>query len=190
MGCAEIMYAFNADCQVLGCRLTLLLDDLLWVLTDSQILAALHFMNSLSGLIKEATEVTQRYKAARKLEVRFKCRNRKERMYYEENDPNNIRFGLQSLPEYQAQLSQTANKRDIRSESAKIFDHFDVKETSYHFLCEKIDLHFCDDPGGGRSRHEDLKDGGAFQVSLSQVSERKYILSNLLENLEWRFNCV
>ncbi|CAG7723422.1 unnamed protein product [Allacma fusca] len=132
-----------SDCQVLGCRLSLLLDDLLWVLTDSQILAALHFINSISGLIKQSTELTQRFKAARKLE---------------------------SLPEYQAQLSQTsALKRDIRTDAARHFDTFDVKETSYHFLCEKIDLHFCDDPGSGRSNHEDLKDGGAFQVSLMQV---------------------
>jgi hypothetical protein len=54
---------------VVGCRLSLILDDLLWVLTDSQILAAVHFMSSLSGLIKKATETSQNVKAARKLEV-------------------------------------------------------------------------------------------------------------------------
>jgi len=57
------------DCSVVGCRLSLILDDLLWVLTDSQILAAVHFMSSLSGLIKQATETSQHVKAARKLEV-------------------------------------------------------------------------------------------------------------------------
>ena len=62
---------FISDSQVVGCRLSLILDDLLWVLTDSQILAALHFINSLSGLIKQATEMTQKVKAKRKLEVSF-----------------------------------------------------------------------------------------------------------------------
>lgn len=42
-------------------------------------------------------------------------------------------------------------------------------ETSYHFFSEKIDFHFCDDPGEGRSSHPELKDGGALQVTLSQL---------------------
>lgn len=56
----------------MGSRLLLILDDLLWVLTDSQLRAALHFLNSLSGLVQKATEVTRKKKAARKLEVIMK----------------------------------------------------------------------------------------------------------------------
>ena len=41
---------------------------------------------------------------------------------------------------------------------------YDVIETSYHFYSDRIDLHFCDDPGGGRSDHPELAGGGAFQV--------------------------
>ena len=59
-----------SDCCVLGCRLVLILDDLLWVLTDDQLKAALHFADSLSGLLKRATSLTQKVKGARKLEVR------------------------------------------------------------------------------------------------------------------------
>lgn len=58
-----------ADCTLLASRLVLILDDLLWVLTDSQLKAALHFVDSLSGLIKAATHATQKSKAARKLQV-------------------------------------------------------------------------------------------------------------------------
>lgn len=29
----------------------------------------------------------------------------------------------------------------------KVFSKYDVPETSYHFYSERIDLHFCDDPG-------------------------------------------
>lgn len=54
----------------MGSRLLLILDDLLWVLTDSQLRAALHFLHSLSGLVQKANEVTRKKKAARKLEVR------------------------------------------------------------------------------------------------------------------------
>jgi hypothetical protein len=58
-----------ADCFVMGSRLVLILDDLLWVLTDSQLKAALHFLDSLTGLVQKATELTRIKKAARKLEV-------------------------------------------------------------------------------------------------------------------------
>ena len=60
------------DCAVLGCRLVLIMEDLLWVLTDDQLKAALHFADSLSGLLKRATEETQKIKGARKLEVKKK----------------------------------------------------------------------------------------------------------------------
>ena len=60
---------YFADCFVMGSRLVLILDDLLWVLTDSQLKAALHFLDSLTGLVQKATELTRIKKAARKLEV-------------------------------------------------------------------------------------------------------------------------
>lgn len=53
----------------MGSRLVLILDDLLWVLTDSQLKAALHFVDSLGSLIEKATVVERKMKAARKLEV-------------------------------------------------------------------------------------------------------------------------
>lgn len=55
----------------MGSRLILILDDLLWVLTDSQLKAALHFIDSLGGLIEKATILERKTKAARKLEVCF-----------------------------------------------------------------------------------------------------------------------
>ena len=53
----------------MGSRLVIILDDLLWVLTDSQLKAALHFLDSLAGLVQKANETTRKVKAARKLEV-------------------------------------------------------------------------------------------------------------------------
>ncbi|KAK4329270.1 hypothetical protein Pmani_000380 [Petrolisthes manimaculis] len=116
------------------------MDDLLWVLTDSQLTAAFHFMDSLSDLIKLATQQSQKTKAVRKLE---------------------------SLPEFQAQLVQQArggggssggrgssttgssssSSKQNHPSVSKMFSKCDVLETSYHFYSERIDLHFCDDPG-------------------------------------------
>ena len=63
------LFTYVPDCLVLGCRLVLIMEDLLWVLTDDQLKAALHFADSLTGLLKRATEETQKIKGARKLEV-------------------------------------------------------------------------------------------------------------------------
>lgn len=151
------------DCSVVGCRLVLLMDDLLWVLTDSQLTAAFHFIDSLSDLVKQAAQESQKTKAVRKLE---------------------------SLPEFQAQLAQQvqqargsgssqgrgsssggSSSRSSSSQSnvVKVFSKYDVPETSYHFYSERIDLHFCDDPGPGRSSHPDLSGGAALQVTLAQL---------------------
>ncbi|XP_066140854.1 bridge-like lipid transfer protein family member 3B isoform X1 [Euwallacea fornicatus] len=133
-----------SDCFILGSRLVIILDDLLWVLTDSQLKAALHFLNSLSGLIERATQLTRKLKAARKLE---------------------------ELPEYQAQLAQEALQSfalKSAKASSRMFAQYDVIETSYHFLSNQIVLHLCDDPGDGRSSYPNLQDGGALQISIKR----------------------
>ena len=127
-----------SDCAILGVRLVTILDDLLWVLTDDQLKAALHFVGSVSGLVKKATEETQKAKAARKLD----------------------NSGISTR-----KAGQTTNR---------IFAKYDVTETSYHFYSDRIDLHFCDDPGGGRSQHPSLQGGGAFQVSLARLQADYY----------------
>ncbi|XP_076064331.1 bridge-like lipid transfer protein family member 3B isoform X3 [Oratosquilla oratoria] len=162
-----------SDCSVLGCRLVLIMDDLLWVLTDSQLIAAFHFLDSLSGLIQKATEMSQKIKAARKLE---------------------------SLPDILAQQAQQARgssgmstgcgggggggggggmggaaRTNIApSNITRVFKKYDVIETSYHFYSERIDLHFCDDPGPGRSSHPELATGAALQVTVCQLQVDYY----------------
>jgi len=131
-----------SDCAILGVRLVTILDDLLWVLTDDQLKAALHFVGSVSGLVKKATEKAQKVKAARKLD----------------NSAGGSR-----------KASQPA-----MSPGTRTFAKYDVTETSYHFYSDRIDLHFCDDPGGGRSDHPELQGGGAFQVSLAKLQVDYY----------------
>lgn len=132
------------DCSVLSSRLVLVLDDLLWVLTDSQMKAALHFVDSLSDLIKASTELNQKTKARKKLET---------------------------MPDYQSQIIQQStggagqgqggvnSNESNESAAQKFFNMFDVRETSYHFFSKRIDLHLCDDDGGewdwGRKRRKE-----------------------------------
>ena len=66
--------------------------------------------------------------------------------------------------------SASKKKTPAGCAAAKVFSRYDVIETSYHLYSDRIDLHLCDDPGGkGRSCHPRLSEGGAFQVSLSQL---------------------
>lgn len=144
-----------SDCSVVSSRLLLILDDLLWVLTDSQLKAALHFVDSLAGLIQESNKAIQRKKAQRKLE---------------------------SLPEFTSFRDQTIRPPEhsaATSQAQKYFNAYEVKETSYHFYSQRIDLHLCDDAGSGRSSHPTLRDGGALQVSVTgfQVDYYPYHLA-------------
>lgn len=117
-----------SDCTILASRLVLILDDLLWVLTDSQLNAALHFVDSLASLIRASTNLTQKTKAKKIIE---------------------------RLPEYQAQIAQSRQQQNqtnnetnaTLSAAQRSFNMFDVKETSYHFFSQRIDLHLCDDAG-------------------------------------------
>ncbi|XP_068247106.1 bridge-like lipid transfer protein family member 3B isoform X2 [Palaemon carinicauda] len=174
------------DCSVVACRLVLLMDDLLWVLTDSQLTAAFHFIDSLSDLVRKATQQSQKTKAIRKLESSYQNArlNPAAQMFF------NILGGDKSLPEFQAQQSQHARGTGLgagggggqhaqrgggarppppESNITKVFNKYDVPETSHHFYSERIDLHFCDDPGPGRSSHPELSAGAALQVTVSQL---------------------
>ncbi|XP_046394074.1 UHRF1-binding protein 1 isoform X3 [Ischnura elegans] len=137
--CRLIIKKRLCDKMVKSSRLVLILDDLLWVLTDAQLRAALTFLHSLADLVQKATELTRKAKAERK---------------------------LKDLPEHVAQVSQSQRPKEHKTNPISImFDKHDVIETSYHFLSERIDLHLVDDPGG-RSSHPDLRDGGALQIEL------------------------
>lgn len=59
------------DCFILGCKLAILIEELLCVFTDSQMKAALHYIDSLADVIKKSTHLSRRKKAIRKLEVNF-----------------------------------------------------------------------------------------------------------------------
>ena len=56
------------DCGIVTSRLQVNLDDLLWVLTDSQLKAALVFINSLKDVIKKSSQQSKLH-AAEKLKV-------------------------------------------------------------------------------------------------------------------------
>ncbi|CAH0718971.1 unnamed protein product, partial [Brenthis ino] len=134
--CRIVIKKRLSDCRVLGSRLVLRPEPLAWALTDGQLRAALACAAALAAPVRRATRAATRAKAAHKI--------------IEE-------------PRDQIQSRPVSGDRDIL---ARMFAKHDVRETSYHLLAPRVDLHLCDDPGLGRSEMPQLANGGALQVTL------------------------
>ncbi|XP_018104782.1 UHRF1-binding protein 1 isoform X2 [Xenopus laevis] len=125
------------DCLVLCSKFTLLLDELLWVLTDSQLRALLSYAKSLSEAVQKS--------------VRQRKDRGEEQVASSPTVPS--LWSLSSSPSTTSSLGQ-------------YFDKFDMKETSYHLLISKLDLHVCDErPPQGTCTVA----GGAIQLTLCRV---------------------
>ena len=55
-----------ADCEIVSSRLHIVLDDILWVLTDSQMKAAIIFMDSLRDIIQQSSQQSKRQAAEKR----------------------------------------------------------------------------------------------------------------------------
>ncbi|XP_062591899.1 bridge-like lipid transfer protein family member 3B isoform X2 [Saccostrea cucullata] len=138
-----------SDCGVISTRVMLLLDDLLWVLTDTQLKAAILYINSLKDMI-EKSRAQSKNNAAEALDIQ----------------------GLTSLYSDNSE-SQRPRSQSNPSHVSQLFERFDVQTTSYHVISSRIDLHLCDDnttdtkniPG-----HNSQIEGGAMQVIIHKLS--------------------
>ncbi|XP_021485761.1 bridge-like lipid transfer protein family member 3A [Meriones unguiculatus] len=141
------------DCNVVASKLTLLLDDLLWVLTDSQLKAMMKYAESLSEAMEKSAQ--QRKSMA--------------------PEPVQITPPAPS-PSAQQTWAQAfggsqGNSNSSSSRLSQYFEKFDVKESSYHLLISRLDLHVCDDsqsrePGVSANRLT----GGAMQLTFRQMA--------------------
>uniref|UniRef100_A0A2K5R2G6 Bridge-like lipid transfer protein family member 3A n=1 Tax=Cebus imitator TaxID=2715852 RepID=A0A2K5R2G6_CEBIM len=114
------------DCNVIASKLMFLLDDLLWVLTDSQLKAMMKYAESLSEAMEKSAQ--QRKSLA--------------------PEPIQITPPAPSAQQSWAQAfggSQGNSSSSNSSRLSQYFEKFDVKESSYHLLISRLDLHICDD---------------------------------------------
>ncbi|UYV78895.1 UHRF1BP1L [Cordylochernes scorpioides] len=118
------------DCSLVDWKVMVVLDDLLWVLTDSQLLAAVHFSSTLSELIRRSTEQAHKVKAKHKLEVSVQQQQNEARQQNKPVPPTQQHKAQGSVP---------------LSSISRFFNHYNIHETSYHILCHRIDLHLCDE---------------------------------------------
>ncbi|XP_043822420.1 UHRF1-binding protein 1-like isoform X2 [Dromiciops gliroides] len=138
------------DCNVIATKLVLILDDLLWVLTDSQLKAMVQYAKSLSEAIEKSTE--QRKSMA--------------------SEPTQSSAPAPSSQ--QVKTPHTSAVPDLNDTIARLFSDFDVKETSHHLVISHLDLHICDDIHAKEKESSRRITGGAMQLSFSHLTVDYY----------------
>ncbi|NXG78181.1 URFB1 protein, partial [Baryphthengus martii] len=134
------------DCNVVASKLMFLLDDLLWVLTDSQLKAMMKYAESLSEAMEKSAQ--QRKSLA----------------------PESVQI-TPPPPSTQQSWSQPFGVSPNASSIGQYFDKHDMKESSYHLLISRLDLHICDDSHTretGAFKHGML--GGAIQLTFRRMA--------------------
>ncbi|XP_062315312.1 bridge-like lipid transfer protein family member 3A isoform X2 [Osmerus eperlanus] len=111
------------DCNVLASKLLFILDDLLWVLTDSQLKAVIHYAKSLSEAMEKSAQ-QRKSMAAESLQTA---------------PPSPGIHTLWTDPPAPPPPSGAP------SNLGQYFDLYDVKESSYHTFISRLDLHICND---------------------------------------------
>ncbi|KAK3734232.1 hypothetical protein RRG08_049650 [Elysia crispata] len=142
-----------SDSAIISSRLTLLLDDLLWVLTTTQLKAAIMYANSLKIVIERSAQQSKRLAA--------------EKLKKQGHMPDSASQQLQQHHQQQQRLGQDRQE----TSTARYFSRFDVLSTSYHLITSRFDLHLCDDssPGHEENRHWKIN-GGSMQITFNKLS--------------------
>uniref|UniRef100_A0A3Q4AD76 Uncharacterized protein n=1 Tax=Mola mola TaxID=94237 RepID=A0A3Q4AD76_MOLML len=134
------------DCNVVASKLILILDDLLWVLTDLQLKAMVQYAKSLSEAMEKSAQ------------------QRKSMAMEEQVSP-----GPSSTQQVRTQ--QASSAADQSASLAKQFSDFDVCETSHHLQITHLDLHVCDDiHAKDKGMINKRITGGAMQLSFSSIT--------------------
>uniref|UniRef100_A0ACB8F4D8 Uncharacterized protein n=3 Tax=Sphaerodactylus townsendi TaxID=933632 RepID=A0ACB8F4D8_9SAUR len=132
------------DCNVVASKLMFLLDDLLWVLTDSQLKAMMKYAESLSEAMEKSAQ--QRKSLA----------------------PEPVQI---TPPAPTAHHSWPQSFGSSPKAVSQYFEKHDMKESSYHLFISRLDLHICDDSHTcetGISRHGVM--GGAMQLTFRRMA--------------------
>uniref|UniRef100_A0AAX7TVT8 Chorein N-terminal domain-containing protein n=1 Tax=Astatotilapia calliptera TaxID=8154 RepID=A0AAX7TVT8_ASTCA len=133
------------DCNVVASKLILILDDLLWVLTDTQLKAMVQYAKSLSEAMEKSTQ--QRKSMATEDQV--------------SSPPPSAQ---------QVRTQQASSAADQSATMAKLFSAYDVCETSHHLQITHLDLHICDDIHAKDKVVNKRITGGAMQLSFSSIT--------------------
>ncbi|XP_041084448.1 UHRF1-binding protein 1-like [Polyodon spathula] len=137
------------DCNVVASKLLFILDDLLWVLTDSQLKAMIRYAKSLSEAIERSAQ--QRKSMA--------------------PDPlQRVPTSPGAPPPWNEPAPHAAPPSGVPNSLSQYFEQHDVKESSYHTLISRLDLHICDDSSDSEAGGQQPRvAGGAIQLTFHKL---------------------
>ncbi|KAI4886670.1 hypothetical protein NFI96_016333 [Prochilodus magdalenae] len=138
------------DCNVVASKLILILDDLLWVLTDSQLKAMVQYAKSLSEAMEKSA--LQRKSMA----------------------PDSSQAAPAAPSAQQVHTQQASATPDQSASMARLFNAYNVCETSHHLQITHLDLHICDDIHAKDREINKRIEGGAMQLSFSSITVDYY----------------
>ncbi|PIK60444.1 UHRF1-binding protein 1-like [Apostichopus japonicus] len=143
-----------SDCGLVASKLQVLLDDILLVLTDSQLKAVILHFRSLSPVIQKATAQSK----ARAAEKGQKTAERTGG------------WVIKVSPRHH-KPDEPGEPYDTEYQYLQIVKKHDVVETSYHFLTKHVDLHLCDELNRKDTDTPGKRiEGGSMQVSMTGLS--------------------
>ncbi|XP_051913133.1 UHRF1-binding protein 1 [Hippocampus zosterae] len=134
------------DCNVLASKLLFILDDLLWVLTDSQLKAIIRYAKSLSEAMEKSAQQRKSLTA------------------------DSLQTASPSPGLHNLWAESTAAHTGSPNNMSQYFDRFDVKESSYHTFISRLDLHVCNDSSSvAEDREEPPGLQGAMQLTFKKL---------------------
>ncbi|CAM4682575.1 unnamed protein product [Leuciscus chuanchicus] len=134
------------DCNVLASKLLFILDDLLWVLTDSQLKAIIHYAKSLSEAMEKSAQQRKSMAA--------------ETLQTAPPSPGINPLWTEPPPPEAVGTPDTL---------AQYFDLHDVRESSYHTFISRLDLHICNDSSSDSDEAPPPGTQGAMQLTLRKL---------------------
>ncbi|EDV19878.1 uncharacterized protein TRIADDRAFT_32779 [Trichoplax adhaerens] len=134
-----------SDSGIICGKLELVLDDILWVLSEKQLKASVAFVKSVVDIMRQSHEHT-----------RNTTKDDKQTTGSTNSEKNPMKYDLET-PYAQSPVNMSDKPID------RLFWRYNVLETSFHIVTSRIDFHFC---GGLQSR----RDSSTMQVLLDRLS--------------------
>ncbi|KAH8869886.1 UHRF1-binding protein 1-like [Schistosoma japonicum] len=181
-----IMKKRLSDGALISSRIRLLLDDLLWVFTLSQVEAAIVFARSLEHSIRLASEQSKRFAADKAMrQTVTMSSSSKTQSLVNNNNSANCTSNNHTQSTVTAQNSATKRTEDYVN-AVNLFHQYDVLETSYHLTISRTELHFCDETKEKIQLNPNIVPNGSIRVNLTTLSIDWYPYHlDILSELPW-----
>ncbi|XP_077994707.1 bridge-like lipid transfer protein family member 3B [Glandiceps talaboti] len=133
------------DCSVLTSQVRMVLTDILLVLTDSQLKAAIEFIQMLGGLNQKAQDLVKADK------------------------------NILSQSRKQESKAKDKNEETQRTADEHYFDKYDIVESSYHMSMERLNMHLVDEQNRSvEETFKRRTEGGAMKINITNLSVDLY----------------